>query len=706
MDISGFNRDPGPRVVTISNTPARPAMTTTAQVPAEAQRTPDPPRLSPEQERAVLAAAARHVAGALVGRPADACTDDPALAGAAELPVGGAYVTLKRKGQLRACTGLLAAPLPLARALRRAAVHTATGDHRLPPISVTELPFLDLDVNLLFGHRAVEEKGRDRLSAVEVGRHGVRIQRGESSGLLLPCVAVEQGWDSEAFLRHLCRKAGLPTTTWEDEEAALYTFESVSLGGPFETATLAAFGPAAAEAPRIDRGALERITAHARGNVAALARGMAPSYVLADVPDGQVAGLALTLSVAGVADPVHFLQLALRPGVPLQATLFGLCEAAARNLATAAVDPRAVRVDLTVLTDPAMHGTVAEPDLRGIDPGRRALLLIESNKTCWAYDPSADPEGLLSCVRERIAVVDPGRAGLYSLEAHSTLERVVFRGAPDPVAPSGGVRPPAQAGRFYPADPSELNRLVDGLLARTERRPAPWPLALVPHAGLRFSGGVAAAVFNRLEVPETVLVIGPKHTPHGVDWAVDPHHAWAIPGATLPSDPELARALADAIPGLRLDAAAHRLEHAVEVELPFLARVAPHARVVGVAIGGGSWENCRAFAEELAAVIRRLPRPPLILVSTDMNHFATDAENRRLDEVALRALERLDPQHLLATVVEHDISMCGVLPAVIALETLRLLGGLGTCERVAYATSADATGDPSRVVGYAGVLLR
>ena len=88
-----------------------------------------------------------------------------------------------------------------------------------------------------------------------------------------------------------------------------------------------------------------------------------------------------------------------------------------------------------------------------------------------------------------------------------------------------------------------------------------------------------------------------------------------------------------------------------------------------------------------------------------MNHFATDRETRRLDEIALQALEQLDPARLLATVIEHNISMCGVLPAVIVMETLRQLGGLRTCERVGYATSADVTGDPSRVVGYAGVLL-
>ncbi len=78
-----------------------------------------------------------------------------------------------------------------------------------------------------------------------------------------------------------------------------------------------------------------------------------------------------------------------------------------------------------------------------------------------------------------------------------------------------------------------------------------------------------------------------------------------------------------------------------------------------------------------------------------MNHFATDRENRRLDEIALQAMERLDPAHLLATVTEHNISMCGVLPAVIVMETLRQLGGLTACERVGYATRPTSPATPA-----------
>src|SRR5438132_607189 len=228
---------------------------------------------------------------------------------------------------------------------------------------------------------------------------------------------------------------------------------------------------------------------------------------------------------------------------------------------------------------------------------------------------------------------------------------------------------------------------------------------MVPHAGLIYSGRLAAAVLKRLRIPRTVIILGPKHTALGTDWSVAPHEAWALPGGTVASDPALARQLVDAIPGLTLDAAAHQQEHAVEVELPLLHRVAPETKVVGIVIGHTDLAGCRRFASGLAGVLRQLDPAPLLLISSDMNHFATDAETRRLDGLALAALESLDPAVLHETVTRHHISMCGVLPAVIVLETLRRLGRLHKAERVGYATSADVTGDRSRVVGYAGMLI-
>ena len=129
------------------------------------------------------------------------------------------------------------------------------------------------------------------------------------------------------------------------------------------------------------------------------------------------------------------------------------------------------------------------------------------------------------------------------------------------------------------------------------------------------------------------------------------------------------------------------------------------AKVVGIALGTATWDQIRRFAASLADVIRTLDEPPLLVISSDMNHYASDAENRRLDEMALAAMETLDPVKLHETVTQRNISMCGMLPAVIVMQTLRNLGQLRRSERVAYATSGDVSGDKSRVVGYAGMLL-
>ena len=157
-----------------------------------------------------------------------------------------------------------------------------------------------------------------------------------------------------------------------------------------------------------------------------------------------------------------------------------------------------------------------------------------------------------------------------------------------------------------------MDRMIDVLIGerpQAERVPA----CMVPHAGWRFSGRLAAEVLKRIAIPDIVIAIGPKHTPHGVDWAVAPHHFWQLPGdRRVASDYALAQRLAECIPNLQLDAAAHAQEHGVEVELPIIHRLAPEAKVVAIAVGPGSLEHCEQFADGLAAVVRDLPAPPLL----------------------------------------------------------------------------------------------
>jgi len=320
-----------------------------------------------------------------------------------------------------------------------------------------------------------------------------------------------------------------------------------------------------------------------------------------------------------------------------------------------------------------------------------------------AFDPAQTPAELLASAVRQLRVEDAGSALIYSLAVASTQSKVVASNVSQPQA-GAAVRPPAVAGRFYPASPQEVNQALDEMIPAA-RKPEPWAAAMIPHAGWMYSGRLAAAVLGRVEIPGRVIVFCPKHSHNGADWAVAPHETWSMPGGNVESDPELARQLAQAIPGLELDAAAHALEHAIEVQLPILARLAPEARVVGITMHGGDLASLGQFAERLADVLRGLPERPLLVISTDMNHYADDQRTRRLDRMALDALETLDPDRLYQTVSENRISMCGVLAAVTVMLTLQKLDALRRFEEVGYATSADASGDTRRVVGYAGVLL-
>jgi AmmeMemoRadiSam system protein B len=599
---------------------------------------------------------------------------------------------------------MLGEDIPLRVALSNAAMRTVAEDHRFPPVSPGELDHLDVEVWLLRNPEPVAARGDERAAAVTVGRHGIKVVRGNQQGLFLPSVAIDHQWDARRFLNQVCIKAGMHPTSWLDDATSLYTFEGEVMRGPL------ANGDGHAHVPtRVCQAEdLRQFAEFCCSNIGALLAGSTPNYYQTGAPDGNVAGVILTLERSvhdGARDQAHFCQVSLRPGVALQSTLFTLCQTAAQMLASTwmanGAQP-AIEIGVTVLHDPMLHGTVGDPDLAGVDPRQRALMVVERNKTGIVYDPASQPAELLEAAARLAKVTHPASAAVFSLDTVSR-ESVGVSTAPQP-SRGATIRQPAVAGRFYASDAAQLSRMVDDMLAG-RRGQEVWPAALVPHAGPVYSGRIAGSVLNRLRIPRTVIVIGPKHTALGVEWAVAPHQSWVFPGGRLESDPALAQRLCDAIPGLEMDALAHQREHAIEVELPFLHRLAPQSRIVGIAIGAGDPESCHRFAAGLADVLRAMDEPPLLLISSDMNHYATDAENRRLDALALEALERLDPDDVYETITSNNISMCGVLPAVIVLDTLRQLGRLHRAERVAYATSADVSGDTSRVVGYAGMLF-
>jgi hypothetical protein len=267
-------------------------------------------------------------------------------------------------------------------------------------------------------------------------------------------------------------------------------------------------------------------------------------------------------------------------------------------------------------------------------------------------------------------------------------------------------RSAAVAGSFYPRDPDGLRRLVLQCLGSAPEPPRRAPAAIVPHAGLVYSGPCAGAVFRRLTLPPTVVVLAPNHTgllgaPGGASvWA---RGAFGTPLGRSPVAAAFAAALIARCALAAHDPEAHRAEHAVEVELPFLQVLAPTTAIVPIVLAWDDWPRCRSLAEALAEVIRGWPDDVLVLASSDMTHYESASSAARKDRLALSAVERLDGEALLEVCRRERVTMCGRAPAAAALETARRLGATRATV-VDYRHSGMVTGDDARVVAYAGVV--
>ena len=273
--------------------------------------------------------------------------------------------------------------------------------------------------------------------------------------------------------------------------------------------------------------------------------------------------------------------------------------------------------------------------------------------------------------------------------------------APEPPA----VRPAAVAGMFYPRG-DEQKRMLDAFAAASPKEPTCEAKAvMIPHAGWIYSGQLAYRTLAETKIPSSVLILAPKHRPEGAGWALCPARVWDFGSGQLENDMELTRGIADAVPRFKLDSLSHQREHAVEVILPMLARLAPNVKVAGGVLGFGSEDDLFDGARQFADYYAGLKNPPLLIVSSDMNHYESLARTEELDQKALDALETLDPRRLCTVVAENRITMCGVHPAAFVLEALRRVGRLSSCRKIGHTTSAAASGDTAHVVGYAGYLF-
>lgn len=275
---------------------------------------------------------------------------------------------------------------------------------------------------------------------------------------------------------------------------------------------------------------------------------------------------------------------------------------------------------------------------------------------------------------------------------------------------TSAVRTPAVAGRFYPGHADELLRDVreyaSPVKTSTGRIAALGCVA--PHAGYIYSGRVAGAVYARLEIPKHCVILCPNHTGKGHPLSVMASTTWQTPLGEVAADAELGAQLLRRFPALQEDSAAHRAEHAIEVQLPFLQARQPELNIVPIAIGTSNFDVLRGLGEALAQVIAEREKADegkvLIVASSDMNHYESDAITRVKDRKAIERVLALDARGLWQVVMNEDISMCGFGPAIVMLTAAKLLGAT-SATLVKYATSGEVSGDYESVVGYAGIIV-
>jgi hypothetical protein len=229
---------------------------------------------------------------------------------------------------------------------------------------------------------------------------------------------------------------------------------------------------------------------------------------------------------------------------------------------------------------------------------------------------------------------------------------------------------------------------------------------VVPHAGYPYSGGVAGAVYSGIEIPQRVLILCPNHTGRGASLSIMAQGEWEIPLGRVPIDEELAGRLLHHCPFLAEDAEAHRFEHSLEVQLPFLLHLRPDLRLTPIALGRHDFATFRRLGEGIANVLRDMPgKPVLVVASSDMNHFEPDEVTRIKDRKAISRILSLDAPGLYEEIRSESISMCGYGPTIAMMYGTEAAAETCRAELVRYATSGDAGGGRREVVGYAGIAI-
>ena len=272
---------------------------------------------------------------------------------------------------------------------------------------------------------------------------------------------------------------------------------------------------------------------------------------------------------------------------------------------------------------------------------------------------------------------------------------------------NGSIRNPAVAGSWYPGSADALAAAVDRHLAAADEAPhklSDLVALIAPHAGLIYSGPVAAYAYRQLRgrLVDLAVIVGPSHFVAFDGVAIHRHGGFETPLGTMEVDVECSSALMEAVPIMREHPVAHAREHSLEMQLPFLARLVPKAKIVPLLMGFQTAETARALGEGLGRVLRG--RNAVLVASTDLSHYHDASTARQLDAVVIECVSRFDADGLQQALDLRPDHACGGGPTVAVMLAAHQLGARDAVI-LRYADSGDVSGDKSAVVGYLAAAL-
>lgn len=305
-----------------------------------------------------------------------------------------------------------------------------------------------------------------------------------------------------------------------------------------------------------------------------------------------------------------------------------------------------------------------------------------------------------------MSLKQPIRKGAFHLLVFAFFLLFSHEQAPCAAANAGKIRKSVLAGTWYPENPKDLRKQVNAFLKQVPKETKLDRLValIVPHAGYRYSGQVAAHAYKLLEARkfETVVIIAPSHRARFSGVSVYDAGGYGTPLGTVPLDLELIHTIKSKDSGIRYIQNAHRSEHSLEIQLPFIQMLLPEAKLVPLVMGDQQLQTSVSLAQTLSESIQE--KSVLLVASTDLSHFHSYEEAKKLDRRVMDRVAVMDAEGIYADLAFGLSEACGGGPMMTALLAAKQLGA-DQSEVLFAANSGDVTGDRSRVVGYMAAAL-